>query len=154
MQQDSLYPNQQVFIAVAGEIFSANFVDYFTQFCNRLYVETTSPVAVTFLKENIYPGNVAKFIKDSLNRNSYANIMVLNHALPRSFDFLMQEVSFFVDGDAYRGLYLSNKTLSKLDIDSSFPSISDLSWLFSNLKNKLALDYKINYHDEAVDVIL
>lgn len=154
--QYNLGVNQQIFIGVAGEVFSASFLQYFTDFTHKIYSDTMSPTGISFLGAGLYPSNVSSFIKDCLRANSMANIMLIHHMLPRSFDFMMQNAVFFKDESdgKYRGFYLSNSTVTKIKIEEMFPAIQNPQWLFENLKNKLVLDYNIQFSDEFADVIL
>jgi hypothetical protein len=153
MSQQEIGINQQVFIGISGEVFSSNFGMYFTEFTHRIFQDTMSPTGIVFFGSSFYPTNISSFFRDCLRRNQYANVLLLDHALPKSLDFMMTKATFFLRDDIYRGMWLSNEVVKNLP-EEAFPPISHQSWLYLNLKNYLSLNLKVNYHDEDVDVIL
>lgn len=153
MSQQEIGINQQVFIGISGEVFSSNFGMYFTEFTHRIFQDTMSPTGIVFFGSSFYPTNISSFFRDCLRRNQYANVLLLDHALPKSLDFMMTKATFFLRDDIYRGMWLSNEIVKNLP-EEAFPPISHQSWLYLNLKNYLSLNLKVNYHDEDVDVIL
>lgn len=156
MEQTTLGINQQVFVGLSGEVFSANFTSYFTEFTHRIFLETMSPTGIVFLRSSFYPANVSAFIKDCLRHNESANILLLSHALPKSLDFLNQKAVFFLDESTKdtRGVYLANDVIRNMDFDVAFPAIMNEQWLYENLKNYLVLNKLIQFSSEEVDVIL
>jgi hypothetical protein len=156
MEQLNIGDSQQVFIGVGGEMTSSNFNHEFTEISHRIFVETLSPTGVSFFGSAFYPASVRGFIRHVLKSNASANILLVHHILPKSLEFLMQDVVFFRDAvdDVYRGVYLSNKVLKNLDLDKVFTAIDSSQGLYQNLKSHLVLDYKISCHDEDADVIL